>query len=187
MGTLPDTDSSNLGFILLNLKINKVGKVEWSYYDFWDLGNTLSIYELYAFILKLFNINAIDYYKSNHFVILHTQLGSEEVNYTVTDTRATRPSSQALKSSSSSSLLSMRNNSKMEFCQNSVLKYMMTSSPSEFVDSTAFKSLRTTTSSSNNVGRYTYLDCLDLTNDRKFILNVYFYEFCHNLWKNSFI
>ncbi|CAF0830872.1 unnamed protein product [Brachionus calyciflorus] len=55
--------------------------LKWSYYDFWDLGNTFKIYEIYAKILKFFKINAIDYYLSDFFVVLHSQLDNKEVNY----------------------------------------------------------------------------------------------------------
>jgi hypothetical protein len=54
--------------------------LKWSYYDFWDLGNTLNIYELYASFLKLFNINVSDFYKSDYFVILHEQK-EKPINY----------------------------------------------------------------------------------------------------------
>lgn len=55
--------------------------IKWSYYDFWDLGNTFLIYEIYASFLKLFNINAIDFYQSDYFVILHMQQNNKEINY----------------------------------------------------------------------------------------------------------
>jgi len=61
--------------------IKYTDSISWSYYDFWDHGNTLSIYEFYARFLKFFNINAIDYYKSDHFVILHVQHDNKEINY----------------------------------------------------------------------------------------------------------
>ncbi|RMZ97745.1 hypothetical protein BpHYR1_023694 [Brachionus plicatilis] len=56
-------------------------ELKWSYYDFWDLGNTLKIYELYAKFLKFFKINAIDFYLSDFFVVLHSQLDNKEINY----------------------------------------------------------------------------------------------------------
>lgn len=56
-------------------------ELKWSYYDFWDLGNTLKIYELYAKFLNFFKINAIDFYLSDFFVVLHSQLDNKEINY----------------------------------------------------------------------------------------------------------
>jgi hypothetical protein len=41
----------------------------------------LSIYEAYAYVLRLFNIHPIDYYLHNHFVILHLQKNNQAVNY----------------------------------------------------------------------------------------------------------
>ncbi len=55
--------------------------IKWSYYDFWDLDNKLTIYEVYSYVLRLFNIHPIDYYINNHFVILHLQKNNQEVNY----------------------------------------------------------------------------------------------------------
>lgn len=56
-------------------------ELKWSYYDFWDLGNTLKIYELYAKFLKFFKINAIDFYLTDCFVVLYSQLDNKEINY----------------------------------------------------------------------------------------------------------
>ena len=61
----------------------KTESLKWSVYDFWDLGNSLSAYELYAYLLSIFSIQPIDYYLDNHFVILHLQKDNKEVNYDV--------------------------------------------------------------------------------------------------------
>lgn len=154
----------------------------------------MSIYEFYAYILKLFNISMLDYYKSNHFVILHTHLGSASVNYTMRDSRErstlNRNTTKKYKTSLSSLELSPTNSDRVEFCQDNLQKYAATSSLSELVDSSEFKSSREDISNSSSQlthNWFTYLDCLDLIEDKKFILNLYFYDFCHNLWKNSFL
>ena len=67
---------------------NFKNQLKWSYYDFWDRGNTLKIYELYAKFLKFFRINAIDFYLSDFFVILHSQVNNKEINYNLVQTGA---------------------------------------------------------------------------------------------------
>ena len=171
------------------------GKLKWSYYDFWDLGNSLGIYKLYAYILKLFKISMLDYYKSNHFVILHTHLGSATVNYTMRDWRErstlNKNTTKKYKKSFSSLELSSRNNNRVEFCKDILVKYVATSSMSEFIDSREFESSPEVIPNSSSWqltrNRFTYLDCFDLIADKKFILNLYFYDFSHNLWKNCFL
>lgn len=73
------------GFLLYGFKeikwYNYQNVLKWSYYDFWDLSNTLGIYEVYFNFLKLFDINASDYYKLNYFVILHLKNDDKEINY----------------------------------------------------------------------------------------------------------
>lgn len=136
----------------------------------------------------------LDYYKSNHFVILHTHLGSATVNYTMRDSRQrstlNRNTTKKYKTSFSSLETSPKNNNTVEFCKDILVKFAGTSSLSEFVDSKEFESSREVipnSSSQLTSNRFTYLDCFDLIEDKKFILNLYFYDFCHNLWKNSFL
>lgn len=152
------------------------------------MGNTLSIYELYAYVLKLFNISVVDYYKSNHFIILHSQPINEEVNYTMNAVNISftessinggKKSQIKVDNESNRSIKNNSNRTKSEICQNSVLKLIST--PTSIDDE--YKS----NFSSNNNAVYNYLECLDSITHRKFILDIYFYDFCHKLWKNNFL
>ena len=59
---------------------------KWSFYDFWDLGNTGGVFEgLYANWLRLMRVKVADYYKSNLLVVLHVQKNNNEVNYELTN------------------------------------------------------------------------------------------------------
>jgi len=54
-------------------------QIKWSTYDFWDL---IQSYEIYIGIKKFFfNFNIADYYKSNHFVIMHVRTNDIEIDY----------------------------------------------------------------------------------------------------------
>jgi len=54
-------------------------QIKWSTYDFWDL---IQSYDIYIGIKKLFfNFNIADYYKSNHFVIMHVRTNDIEIDY----------------------------------------------------------------------------------------------------------
>lgn len=67
--------------------------LKWSFYDFWDLGNSNSVLlKLYANVLRLFNVKAVDYYKADFFVILHVQKSTnKEINYEfIIDSKSTQ-------------------------------------------------------------------------------------------------
>ena len=56
--------------------------IKWSYYDFWDLMTSYSIYDIYIGFKKLFiNFKIADYYNSNHFIILHVKTNQTEIDY----------------------------------------------------------------------------------------------------------
>ena len=57
--------------------------MNWSYYDFWDLDKNLGIFDFYILKIKkyLFSFNIADYYKFDHFVIVHIKTNESEINY----------------------------------------------------------------------------------------------------------
>ena len=64
---------------------------KWSFYDFWDMGNTGGVFEgLYANWLRLMRVKVADYYKSNLLVVLHVQKNNNEVNYELTNEKIQR-------------------------------------------------------------------------------------------------
>ena len=57
--------------------------IKWSFYDYWDIGNSHFLYEIYARFLKVFDIHSSDYYKTHFFVVIHVQMDNKEMSYEV--------------------------------------------------------------------------------------------------------
>ena len=144
----------------------KQESLKWSYYDFWDLGNTLNIYELYASFLKLFNINAIDFYKMDYFVILHVQ-ENKQVNYNQLNGSDSYKLSRQFLSSIKNQTKNHNNNSLILNTNNNYNKCSYLNNK--------FKSLL----ASFNNDNLTKDDCEGL--EKKFF-EFHFYKFCLNLW-----
>ncbi len=144
----------------------KQESLKWSYYDFWDLGNTLNIYELYASFLKLFNINAIDFYKMDYFVILHVQ-ENKQVNYNQLNGSDSYKLSRQFLSSIKNQTNNINNNSLILNSDNDYNKCSYLNNK--------FKSLL----ASFNNDNLTKDDCEGL--EKKFF-EFHFYKFCLNLW-----
>ena len=157
----------------------KSQQVRWAYYDFWDLGNTLPIYQFYAYLLSFFSVSVIDFYKFDHFVILHAQPENEEVNYnSVTTNNINLTTTTSVKNTSTMT----SNRIDASSCINAARSGTLTTrSRFAHINSTNFD----TKSSSDPMlisSSHQHFNCLNLISDRKFVLNIYFYEFCHKLW-----
>lgn len=135
--------------------------LKWSFYDFWDLGNSNSVLiKMYASALKLLNVRAVDYYRADFFVILHMQKNSKsEVNYELREINENTTSSQKRNDNnvmSSSAHNSARSRSDLCFNLN-------------------FFSMKNSTLVFNEISR-----CYK---NEKY--SFHFYNFCTQLWKDS--
>lgn len=165
--------------------------LKFSYYDYWDLGNTLTIYELYAFVLKFFNINAVDFYASDYFIILHSHVDHKEIDYRnfaylnqnfgQNRSLASNPGIRVYSSLTLNDNTNKTAQNSTSFCINLIYDTINNGLFNTTWSSSSTSSTTVTTSTLSS----DYYDCLKLIDDRKLVLNFYFYEFCFKLWSTK--
>ena len=141
--------------------IDYKNSIKWAYYNFWDLEKKYGIYELYIAIKKLLNIfNIADYYRNNHFIVLHIETSKTEINY------------ENFNDNTFNNILLKAINSSLTLNDSYGVRKIIERNLTCF----KFDNIKKSISFTNE-----FLNCFSTT---KNFYNYHFNKFCHKLWSN---